>query len=453
MRPFSLLGVRRFWMGIFAVTSVAAIIGGAFLIFGRGDKPQTPRAIGPFPQEAYVWQRDWTPAVREAISSNSNPFSRLVVLAAQVSPADPHAPIVRVPIDYATLRESKVSIGLAIRIGPFAGPFATDDSTTRLLSNLAAAVLADARAAGLPADELQIDFDAAESKLAGYRVWIEAIKKRVSPTPVVITALPAWLNRPQLRELLAAADGWVLQVHSVERPAGPDSPMTLCDPARVRKWVEQAARLNAKPFRVALPTYSCLVGFDSAGKYLGVSAEGPAPTWTTGAADAKVRLLRANPNELAGLVRDWQTDRPAALAGIIWYRLPTADDRMNWRMTTLRRVMAGQNVQPDLRVELTRPEPGLIDVRLVNRGDADAGLDVTVSVRWPPERGGQPIAADALEGFTIKGGKSGGADHRIEFTWAGDGSGFLSPGDSRPVGWVRLVDDKEVTADVQPMDH
>jgi hypothetical protein len=42
--------------------------------------------------------------------------------------------------------------------------------------------------------ELQIDFDCAESKLDGYQVWVEAIKYKISPVPVTITALPSWLN-------------------------------------------------------------------------------------------------------------------------------------------------------------------------------------------------------------------------------------------------------------------
>jgi len=30
--------------------------------------------------------------------------------------------------------------------------------------------------------ELQLDFDCAESKLDGYRVWVEAIRSRLAPT-------------------------------------------------------------------------------------------------------------------------------------------------------------------------------------------------------------------------------------------------------------------------------
>jgi hypothetical protein len=63
-----------------------------------------------------------------------------------------------------------------------------------------------------------IDFDCAESKLDGYRVWVEAIQRRVAPLPVTITALPSWLNSRAFQRLAAVATNYVLQVHSVERP-------------------------------------------------------------------------------------------------------------------------------------------------------------------------------------------------------------------------------------------
>ncbi|HWN42100.1 MAG TPA: hypothetical protein VNW71_07740, partial [Thermoanaerobaculia bacterium] len=48
------------------------------------------RAAGPLPQEAYVWQRAWTPAVREAVSQASD-FAGLTVLAAEIDLS--HSPL------------------------------------------------------------------------------------------------------------------------------------------------------------------------------------------------------------------------------------------------------------------------------------------------------------------------------------------------------------------------
>ena len=53
---------------------------------------------------------------------------------------------------------------------------------------------------------VEVDFDAAESRLDAYRQWVEAIGRRVAPAEVGITALPSWLDAPQFAELARATD-------------------------------------------------------------------------------------------------------------------------------------------------------------------------------------------------------------------------------------------------------
>ena len=55
------------------------------------------------------------------------------------------------------------------------------------------------------------------------------------PTPLVLTALPTWLDSPAFARLIRAADGYVLQVHSWEAPRTPEQPFTLCDPERAKR--------------------------------------------------------------------------------------------------------------------------------------------------------------------------------------------------------------------------
>lgn len=130
----------------------------------------------------------------------------------------------------------------------------------------------DARAAGIGVRELQVDFDCASSKLAGYGRWLAAIRCRVGVVPVTFTALPAWLDQVAFARLAARVDRYVLQVHSLDRPAGPEAPLSLCSPARARAWVERAAQLGT-PFVVALPTYGYTVSFGARGQLLGLTAE------------------------------------------------------------------------------------------------------------------------------------------------------------------------------------
>jgi hypothetical protein len=176
-------------------------------------------------EDAYVWQRDWNQPVREAVAQYASNFESLVVLNAEVSWHEKKPQVIRVPLDYAVL--TNANVGLALRIGPYPGPFSPDDKTTIFLTGLAAALVVEAKSNGLNPRELQIDFDCAESKLDGYRVWVEAIRRKIAPVPLTITVLPSWLNQTSFGKLVAATDGYVLQVHSLEAPKSADAAFTL----------------------------------------------------------------------------------------------------------------------------------------------------------------------------------------------------------------------------------
>jgi len=405
----------------------------ALLAWPRENK----RARGVMPSEVYVWQRSWTPSLEDAIAERAEAFAELVALNAEVTWRSKQPHVTRVALDYAALRSSGRPVGLALRVGPFAGPFAEEDQRTRYLADLAVSLVEAAKSHGLHPAELQIDFDAAESKLDGYRVWVEAIRNRVAPMPVTITALPSWLNRAAFKRLIAAADGYVLQVHSLARPRDARAPFSLCDPTEAKRAVEKAGRLS-KPFRVALPTYGYQIAFDRGGKFVGLSAEGPAKLWPEG---TQLREVRADPQAMAELIARWINDRPRALTGVIWYRLPVEGDTLNWSWPTLAAVMDGQVPRPGLRVELRRPKPGLVEVDLINAGQADHNAPVRVGLTWNSARF---VAGDALQGFELK-----GKENAVEFAATPD-SARLEAGRRRTIGWVRLDQPAEVHAALEP---
>lgn len=421
---------------------LAALVAGAALWLSL--RSGGPRARGPMAHQAYVWQRAWTPEVRRAIGGHADELAGLVALGAEISWSAGRPVLVRVAIDHELLKSLRGPVGLALRVGGYSGPFTPDAEATKAVLSAARGLLDQSRAAGLTLSELQIDFDCPESKLDGYRAWVELLRRQAAPTPVVVTALPSWLDRPAARALLEAADGYVLQVHSLVRPAGPDAMTPLCDPAAAVKAVEKAARLG-RPFRVALPTYGYVAAFDSAGKFLGISAEGPAPNWP---ADARRAEIHSDPAALAALVRQWTADRPACMTGIIWYRLPNDEDKMNWRWATIKEVMAGRTPVADLRVRAERPETRLREIVLENAGTADAPLDVTVTVRWDKAR---LVAADAIGGFErVEPSPPGTTDGKTGLVLKGQApEGRLRPGEKKRIGWLRLSEDKEVVAHVQ----
>ena len=392
--------------------------------------PAPPR----LPQEAYVWQRAWNEPVRGAVRAHAGSFSNLVALAAEVSWQAGQPQVVRVPLDFALLRSLPCPVGLALRVGPYAGPFAADDPAAQRLASVATSLTSQAATHQLPLSELQLDFDCAASKLAGYRVWVEALRRRVAPLPLRITALPAWLKRPEFAALARATDGYVLQVHSLARPKNFAAPFTLCDPVAARQAVTQAGQLGV-PFRVALPTYGYRVAFASNGQFVGLSAEGPAQNWP---ADAKLREVRAEAQVLAELVQGWATHRPTALRGLIWYRLPVPGDTLNWRWPTLAALLETRSPRESLRTATRRIEAGLIEVTLANDGELDLSSRLVVAARW---RAARLVAGDALRSFELIG--AGAAAVRFQTASA---PCRLAPGERQVIGWLRF--DREVEVQV-----
>lgn len=416
-----------------AMFSAAITLLAAWLIFQRPSQQQG----GPFRHEVYVWQRNWNEPVHEAVQHHGSNFVNLVALRAEVTWKDAKPQIARVAVDYPTLTNAPCPVGLALRIGPFSGPFAKDDPAIKFLCDVASSLVAQAQTNALRLSELQVDFDCAESKLDGYCIWVDAIRDRVAPLPVTITALPSWLNAPAFRRLATAATNYVLQVHSVERPRSFDAPFTLCDPSAAMRAVQRAGRIGV-PFRVALPTYGYLLAFDKSGKFIGLSAEGPRPNWPP---DAQLREVGSDPRQLSQLVQSWTSRRPAAMRSVIWYRLPIETDTLNWRWPTLGAIVAGRSPRESLRSEPRRVEAGLVEIHLVNDGELDNSSRLAVEVRWSNAR---LIAGDGLRDFELAEQGISSARFQTQAT-----TSRLRAGDNLKLGWLRFDRDCEVQIEVK----
>ena len=409
-----------------------AAIGAASLL-ARSPLPPVPRSSGPLRHDAYVWQRSWGRDVADATRRAAPEFARLVALGAEISwrAEGPHVAWSDADLSAATAEGAP---GIALRIGPWPGPFDEAGAATRCVLATAADLLDAARARGVEPSELQIDFDCATSRLGGFRHWIDALRREAAPTPVTFTALPAWLGSTEFADLAFAADGYVLQVHSLEPPRSNDALRPLCDADRARRWVERAARIGA-PFRVALPTYGYLAAFRPDGSLLGLDAEGAARAWPGGTRTVEIA---ADPAAMASLVRDWSADRPAAMTGLVWYRLPMPGDRRNWSADALRLVRRGETPAASVVATLTHPQTALAEVRLSNAGPLDGAAPASIGVRWT---GARLVAADAFAGFAT----SDVADGRLVVRRA---TGSAVPaGSDRLVAWLRFDGAAEVTLD------
>ena len=466
--------MRKKRVVILSALVIVAVAAGVWVFFFW----LAPRTSGPVRQEVYVWQRTWTQPVRTAVSQHATNFAEIAVLKAEISWKDKQPQLTRVAVDYETLAQARRPVGIALRIGPYAGPFAPpgdfglrgqaqrdpalasaaqgtnnskapsslrsagavqDASVTDYICNVAAGIVNEARTNRVALAELQIDFDCAESKLDGYRVWVEAIQRRVAPLPVTITALPSWLDARAFKRLAAVATNYVLQVHSVARPKNFNAPFTLCDPGTARRAVERAGRIGV-PFRVALPTYGYTLAYDVSGKFIGLSAEGPRPNWPT---NALLREVNSDAIELGALVRDWTADRPAAMRGVIWYRLPTIVDNFNWRWPTLGAILAARVPQEKFSVNSRRVESGLVEISLANEGELDVSSRLAVEVRWSKAR---LIAGDALRDFELADRSASAARFQTKSQPV-----RVRAGDQLVLGWLRFDQDCEVRCELKKL--
>ena len=423
-----------------ALVAVFGLVAAAILLRYLYDFHTTVgRQEGPFAHEVYVWQRQWDEVVSKALNQAAGQTSGFSVLAAEVNWKGGEVDReVRVAIDYGALKATGRPVGIALRIGPYSGPFDKMDETASFLTGLAGSLVAEARQAGVEPVEMQIDFDCAESKLNGYRKWVEAFREEISPVPVIITVLPCWLKHRAFKALARAGDGFVLQVHSLERPKDPEDPITLCDSKAAVRWVEKAAR-NGVPFRVALPTYGYLVAFDKEGRFIGLTAEGPSQTWDEGTI---LRNVSSEPVAMARLVQGWQEDRPCTMQGVIWYRLPVEIDSLNWKWVTLSAIIDGRMPRESLRVEVEYPEPELAEIILVNDGETDQSAGASIEIGCEGE---DVISADGLRGYVVARTDSGSIcfQHHGEKIFS-----TIRVGEQWKIGWIRLKHEMEVKTHV-----
>ena len=386
----------------------AIVLSSAILL----DWRRTPRAAGQLSHEFYVWQRAWTSPVVNAVNDTPPTVSGLAPLAAEVTWRNGRAEVAWPQIDFAALRRRECHVSAVMRIAE-CQPGRPDEVCA------IARQIAHRFTAELPSlAELQVDFDCAQSQLAGYRGWLAALRAAVAPLPVRPTVLPSWLSATSFSELARESGGYILQVHATHRPRV-DAPETaLCDMRQAHEWVERAGKIGV-PFRVALPTYTYVVAFAPDGNVLGIVAEGESPVWPEG---TTLRAFRPDAAQIAALIAGWEKDRPAALRSVIWYRLPVSSDTLNWSWATLNAVLAGRAPRSDLRVEQTGVSP--VDVTLFNAGEAEEA--------FPRELHVEADHGDAIGGYETEARRGEVVFQRTP----GLEIARIRPGARHAIGWV-----------------
>lgn len=384
------------------------------------------------PQDAYVWQRLWDERLESSLAEHADALQRLNCLAAEITPGVDRDAVTLIDINYVALKTSNRPITLAIRVGQYPGPFTSDARTTQTLLSVVNTVLERARAHSLDVAGVQIDYDCATSMLEGYRAWLKLLRGQLGDTPLSITTLPTWMSRPEtFANLIEQTDYYVLQVHSIQRPNSPSDEIQLCNAKQSLHWTAQAKSFN-HPFLVALPTYGYELAFDDSGELVSVNAENASrernPAWS-------YQQVRADPVEMARLVRHFEKQKTKHLRGIIWYRLPVAEERLNWDAVTWRAVMRADADLPQWRAEAVPQDNGVIEIQLAQTSPIATQPPNQIALTWSDA---EAVAWDGQRHFTV----DQTSEHRLVWRRPSDANA-LPQGTKWTLGWVRL--DRETT--------
>ncbi|TFH76962.1 MULTISPECIES: DUF3142 domain-containing protein [Pseudomonas] len=369
-------------------------------------------------QQLYVWQRQWTSAHEAALKDSRADFSTLRVLALQ---AFPQAGWSRARIDPQLLKRDGRLLIAVIRLDGQLKALDQEQVTTQILQ-----VIDDWQSQGLTLAGIEIDHDAGNARLPAYADFLTHLRAALpSSLPLSITALPAWLDSPQLSALLETVDSSVLQVHAVSDPR-----RGLFDPEQARNWAKRWGRISDKPFYLALPAYGVALLPDDGGAPV-VESE------VTLERSGERRELLADPQQLSRLATELREDRPAHLAGLIWFRLPLANDRRAWSLTTLGAVARGDALSSKLDVSF-KAQDGLYDITLSNAGNLDSPWPARLRVKASGCEG-----ADALAGYSLQ-----QTADLLTFTRLRDGR--LPAGGQRAIGWARCANIDQGGSHVDP---
>ncbi|QXH62016.1 DUF3142 domain-containing protein [Pseudomonas azerbaijanorientalis] len=397
---------------VFFTRSIALLM--ALVLTAGCERHDAP----PLDQQLYVWQRQWTPAHDAALRDSRADFSTLRVLALQ---AFPNAGWSRARIDPVLLRHDGRPVIAVVRLDGQLKALDQEEVTAQIRQ-----VISDWQGQGLNLAGVEIDHDAGNARLPSYREFLAHLREALPTSlPLSITALPSWLDSRELPALLSSVDSSVLQVHAVSDPR-----RGLFDADQARQWAKAWSRVTTKPFYLALPAYGVALLPSTDGAPV-VESE------VTLEREGLRRELLADPHSLRTLGTELRADPPEHLAGLIWFRLPLANDRRAWSLTTLRAVARADALDSRLTLQLSAVN-GLYDIGISNQGNLDSAWPERLTLAVSGCEG-----ADALAGYALQ-----QRPDLLTFTRLRDGR--IPAGGQRAIGWARCAHIDQGGSNVHP---
>ena len=94
----------------------------------NGCERSGSKISGPIHQRGYLWQREWTPAVIDALDTAQTHLDGVILLAAEIDWNGTQPEIVRPEIDWKKIKSLRKPCGIALRVAPFSGQIREADA-------------------------------------------------------------------------------------------------------------------------------------------------------------------------------------------------------------------------------------------------------------------------------------------------------------------------------------
>lgn len=365
------------------LAALGAVVAAGMLLPGCAAPPPA----GSEPDGFYVWQRQWSEAVAAAVKAESGPIFPLVCeVRGREAAVAWSAP------DWELLRTLEApTLVMRVEVAALGSP-RLDAVLGDVLNELAGRL-------GAAPENVQLDVDCPESRLDEYARLLGRVRGMIPGTRISVTALPCHLARREFAAVARQVDYYVLQIHGLEVPSSIGAPASLMDPTAARRAIAAAGKLGA-PYRIAMPCYGYEVNFDrQSGRFHHLNAE----AWQGHDPTMAVRIMAADPGELAGMVCELRNSRSASgCRGIVWFRLPVPGDRLTWDRATVKKLQDGAVPETGYKARWQQDLSGAWELWVENSGML-GHRGIRVALGWAAPAGdGDPLngftAGDALPG-------------------------------------------------------
>lgn len=339
------------------IAKITAII----LLFSLTQSTHISRIL---PQEAYIWQKKWVQSLEPAIKQTTPYITGWRFLAGEY---EPDGQVIYPVIHYDWLQQSQLPLTAVYRFDRLR-PLPSVEEILALIQNSPSYQRYDIH-------NIELDLDWPTSKLHLYITLLKTLKEKLpKDIQLNITMIPDWLRSPLFPELSAQVPCPVLQVHSVDNPQ-----MGLFNPQNAIKYIHKMNRLSRHPFYVALPTYGLKIQTTPTGRIYAIEGENNFQTGQAG------KELYSDPQQIRKLIQELQQNTPELLHGIIWFRLPIANDQRNWSHNTWLAMIRHQPLKGNIITqEILDPDnPGAIKLSLVNQGNIALPLPKKIPLKCP----------------------------------------------------------------------